>query len=86
MRLPRLFRTTAFRLTLLFLALFAASGAAFLGYIYMATAGEAARAADAAIGREAGALEEIYHRGGFNAINEAVIDRSLRRKAPSSTC
>ena len=44
MRLPRLVRTTPFRLTLLFLALFAAAASAFLGYIYIATAGEAARA------------------------------------------
>ena len=41
MRLPRLFRTTPFRLTLLFLALFAAAASAFLAYIYLATAGEA---------------------------------------------
>ena len=38
MRLPRLLRTTPFRLTLLFLALFAAAASAFLGYIYVATA------------------------------------------------
>ena len=38
-RLPSVFRNTAFRLTLLFLALFAASASAFLGYIYGVTAG-----------------------------------------------
>ena len=77
MRLPRLVRTTPFRLTLLFLALFAAAAFAFLGYIYIATAGEAARAADAAISREAHSLEDVYlHRGGFTALNEAVIERS----------
>ena len=52
MKLPRLFRTTAFRLTLLFLALFAAAAAAFLGYIYIATAGEVTRAADTEVSRE----------------------------------
>ena len=46
MRLPPLFRTTPFRLTLLFLALFAASATAFLGYIYLTTAGEVTQAAD----------------------------------------
>src|SRR5438034_837795 len=59
MRLPRLFRTTPFRLTLLFLALFAALASAFLAYIYIATAGEVTRRADAAITRAmwgAGAL------------------------------
>jgi len=59
MRLPRLVRTTPFRLTLLFLALFAAAASAFLGYIYIATAGEAARTADAAITREARSLEGV---------------------------
>jgi signal transduction histidine kinase len=76
MRLPRLVRTTPFRLTLLFLALFAAAAFAFLGYIYIATAGEAARTADAAIQREAYSLEVVYAHGGFDALNEAVIERS----------
>jgi signal transduction histidine kinase len=76
MRAPRLVRTTPFRLTLLFLALFAAAAFAFLGYIYVATAGDAARAANMAILREAGSLEDVYRRGGFVALNEAVIERS----------
>ncbi|HWE98373.1 MAG TPA: HAMP domain-containing sensor histidine kinase [Caulobacteraceae bacterium] len=76
MRLPRLFRTTPFRLTLLFLALFAAAASAFLGYIYIATAGEAARTADGQISREAHSLEAIYRQGGFEELNEAVIERS----------
>jgi signal transduction histidine kinase len=75
-RLPRLVRTTPFRLTLLFLALFAGEASAFLGYIYIATAGEAARSADSAILREARSLEGVYARGGFMALNTAVIDRS----------
>jgi signal transduction histidine kinase len=75
-RLPRLVRTTPFRLTLLFLGLFAAGAALFLGYIYIATALDAARAADAAIAREATSLEGVYQHGGFSALNEAVIERS----------
>jgi len=80
MRLPRFVRTTPFRLTLLFLALFAAAASAFLGYIYIATAGEAARAADAEIAREARSLEAVYRQGGFTALNEAVIERSSTTK------
>jgi len=76
MRLPRLLRTTPFRLTLLFLALFAAAACAFLAYIYIATAGEVTRRADAQVSREMHALEAIYRRGGFAALNEAVIERS----------
>jgi signal transduction histidine kinase len=75
-RLPRLVRTTAFRLTLLFLALFAAAASAFLGYIYLATAGEAARTADATVLRETRSLEAVYRSGGLSALNEAVIERA----------
>jgi Na+-translocating ferredoxin:NAD+ oxidoreductase RnfG subunit len=52
MKLPRIFRTTPFRLTLLFLALFASAASAFLAYIYVATAGEAKRRTDQEITRE----------------------------------
>jgi signal transduction histidine kinase len=76
MRLPRLVRTTPFQLTLLFLGLFAAAAFAFLAYIYVATAGEASRAADAAILKEARSLQKVYDGGGFNALNDAVIERS----------
>ena len=41
MKLPSLFRRTPFRLTLLFLALFAAAAAAILAYVYVASAQEA---------------------------------------------
>ena len=76
MRLPRLFRTTPFRLTLLFLALFAAAASAFLAYIYVATAGEVTRRADTTITREMQSLEAVYRQGGFPALNQAVIERS----------
>lgn len=76
MRLPRLLRTTTFRLTLMFLAVFAASAAAFLAYAYIATAGEVTRRADAEITREMNSLEAIYRRGGAAALNEALIERA----------
>ena len=76
MRAPRIFRTTPFRLTLLFLALFAAAASAFLAYIYLATAGEVNRRADATISRELASLEAVYRRGGFSALNQAIIERS----------
>ena len=80
MRLPRLFRTTPFRLTLLVLLVFAAAASAFLGYIYIATAGEAARTADASITREAQALEAVYRQGGRSALNQAVIERATNSR------
>ena len=77
MRLPALIRTTPFRLTLVFMALFAASAAAFLAYIYVATAGEVTRRADEEVWREIDSLQAVYDRGGFTALNEAMIQRSV---------
>lgn len=76
MRLPRLFRTTPFRLTLLFLALFAAAASAFLAYIYIATAGEVISRADGRVSRELRSLEAVRQAGGLTALNRAVIERS----------
>ncbi|HEV7156768.1 MAG TPA: HAMP domain-containing sensor histidine kinase [Caulobacteraceae bacterium] len=76
MRLPRVLRTTPFRMTLLFLALFAAAASAFLAYIYLATAGEVTRRADAHVAAEMRSLETVYARGGVSALNQAVIERS----------
>ena len=76
LRLPRTFRTTPFRLTLLFLALFAAAAAAFLAYIYVATAGEVTRRADAEITAEMASLEAAYRQGGPNALNQTLIERA----------
>lgn len=77
MRLPRIFRTTPFRLTLLFLAMFSAAAAAFLAYAYLATAGEVNRRADAEILREMNALEALYRNGGAAALNQALIERAV---------
>ena len=76
MRLPPVLRTTPFRLTLLFLALFAAAACAFLAYIYLATAGEVTRRADTQVAAEMRSLEAVYARGGLAALNQAVIERS----------
>jgi signal transduction histidine kinase len=76
MRLPGLLRTTPFRLTLLFLALFAAAAAAFLLYIYEVTVGEISRFADAGILREMQSLESVYGAGGDEALKASLIDRT----------
>ncbi|HEX8570578.1 MAG TPA: HAMP domain-containing sensor histidine kinase [Caulobacteraceae bacterium] len=77
MRVPALLRTTSFRLTLVFLALFAAGAGALLFYIYVATAGQIIRRAEAEVTRELRTLERSYDRGGFDAVNQAVIERTL---------
>jgi signal transduction histidine kinase len=80
MRLPRILRTTPFRLTLLFLALFASAASAFLAYIYVATAGEATRRTDQDITREMRSLVSVYDRAGVNAINQALIERAASER------
>ena len=76
MRMPRLFRTTPFRLTLLFLALFGAAASAFLAYIYVATAGEAQRRTEQEIDREMSTLISAYDRGGIDGLNQSLIERA----------
>lgn len=80
MRLPRLFRTTPFRLTLLFLALFATVSSAFLAYVYVAAASEAARRTDQAIHHEMQVLSAVYLRAGPDALNEALIERAASER------
>src|SRR5213076_3250041 len=80
MRLPRIFRTTPFRLTLLFLALFASAASAFLAYIYIATAGEATRRTDQEIRREMRSLVDVYNRAGVDVVNQSLIERAASEK------
>jgi signal transduction histidine kinase len=79
-RLPRLLRTTPFRLTLLFLALFATGASAFLAYVYVATAGEATRRTDLDITREMGSLQAAYNRAGLQALNQSLIERAASER------
>jgi signal transduction histidine kinase len=76
-RLPSLLRTTPFRLTLLFLALFTAGAGALFAYIYVSTAGQVIRRAEAEVTRELNGLRRAYGRGGADAVNQAVIERAL---------
>jgi signal transduction histidine kinase len=76
MRLPALLRTTPFRLTLLFLALFAGAASAFLAYVYFMAAREVSRVADAAVSREIAGLEQIYTRGGRAALQRAIVQHA----------
>ncbi|MFN3585123.1 sensor histidine kinase [Phenylobacterium sp.] len=80
MRLPRILRTTPFRLTLLFLALFASAASAFLAYIYVATAGEATRRTDQEIRREMRSLTDVYYRAGVDAVNQSLIERAASER------
>ena len=76
MRLPNLVRTTPFRLTLLFLALFSGAAAAFLLYIFAVTAGEVTRYADAGVTHELQSLETVYAQGGTTALKASLAERA----------
>ena len=78
MKLPSLFRRTPFRLTLMFVALFAAAASAVLAYVYLASASEARSRAEADVRREVGVLTAIYRERGRNALNQALVDRTIR--------
>jgi signal transduction histidine kinase len=77
-KLPSLLRRTPFRLTLLFLALFAAAASAILAWVYFASAEEARTKAEREVRGEVQALTGIYKARGFDALNMALIDRTLR--------
>ena len=77
MKLPSLFRRTPFRLTLLFLALFAAAASAILAYVYVASAQEAQARARNAVEQENGALTAVFRERGADALNQALVDRIL---------
>lgn len=78
MRLPSVFRRTPFRLTLIFLALFATAASALLLYIYFASRSESATRAEADIRRELATLTAIYRERGPDALNIELIDRTSR--------
>lgn len=78
MRLPSLLRRTPFRLTLLFLALFAAAASAVLAYVYITSASEARARAEADVRGEVAILTAIYRERGIDALNQAVVERTLR--------
>lgn len=81
MKLPSLLRRTPFRLTLLFLALFAAAASAILAWVYFASASEARTKAERDVRGEMQVLTGIYEARGLDALNRAVIDRTLRDNA-----
>ncbi|MFN3559024.1 MAG: sensor histidine kinase [Brevundimonas sp.] len=78
MRLPSLLRRTPFRLTLLFVALFAAAASAVLAYVYIASANEARSKTQADVTAEFEVLTGVYRERGSDALNAALVDRTIR--------
>jgi signal transduction histidine kinase len=74
--LPNLFRTTAFRLTILYLALFVASVLAILGFTYWSTVAVIDRQTNATIEAEITGLAEQYKERGLAGLIDVVRERS----------
>ncbi len=73
---PKLFRTTTFRLSVLYIALFGATAAIAIAYIYWNTSGLIARQLDGAIQTEIQGLDEQYRTGGLARLVNTVAERS----------
>jgi signal transduction histidine kinase len=78
MRLPRLFRTSVFRLTLGYMALFALSVGALSAFIYWATLGYLDTQTDAIIEAEFNGLYEQYERTGIRGLGAIIAERMAR--------
>lgn len=78
MRLPRLFRTNVFRLTLAYMALFALSVGALSAFIYSATLGYLDTQTNAIIEAEISGLRETYERSGLGGLRDVIQERAAR--------
>lgn len=73
---PKLFRTTAFRLALIFMALFGTAAAIAIGYIYWNTDDLLSRRLEQTIDAEIQGLAEQYRGGDINTLAEIMANRS----------
>jgi signal transduction histidine kinase len=78
-RLPALVRTTTFRLALLHASIFILFTAFLLAYLYYETAGYLDRQGEAELNAEFQELSAAYRGGGFDRLNQAVVERSSAR-------
>lgn len=76
MRTLNLVRTSAFRLSLLAMLVFAVSAAVLLGFIYVGTVGLLDKETNAAIGAELRGLAEQYARLGLDGLERIISERS----------
>jgi signal transduction histidine kinase len=78
MQLPRLFRTSVFRLTLAYMALFALSVGALSAFIYWATLGYLETQTNAIIEAEINGLYETYERSSLRGLADIIEERVAR--------
>lgn len=77
MNLPRLFRTTAFRLSLLYAALFGAMALVLMVFIYLSTSHNIDKRTDATITLEMDGLRDRFHDAGLEGLITSVTKRSV---------
>ncbi len=78
MRTLNVLRTQAFRIVLIYLAIFAISAAALVGFVYWNTARVLDQQTDETIGAEVTGLVEQYQRQGLLGLTDVIISRSVR--------
>ncbi len=78
MRTPEVFRTQAFRIIAIYLAIFAISALALVGFVYWNTALVLDRQNDETIDAEITGLVEQYQRQGLPGLTDVILGRSVR--------
>ena len=78
MRTHKILRTQAFRIVAIYLAIFALSAFALVGFVYWNTARVLDRETDATIAAEVTGLVEQYQRLPFSTFTDVIIGRSVR--------
>jgi signal transduction histidine kinase len=74
----RLLRTSTFRFALVYVGLFGLSALLLLGFIYLTTAGYAARQTDEVILTQASSLAEQYRQRGIDGVAATIAQRAAR--------
>jgi len=80
-RLLKLLRTTAFRLALVYVLVFAVSAGLLIGFIYLSTSSFMAAQTDETLNAEITGLEEQYRQRGLPGLRQIIIERSSRSES-----
>lgn len=84
MPIPRILRTTTFRIVLAYLALFSVSALALLGFVYVATTGFMERQTRETIAADMAGLAEQYRAGGLAGLHRTIQQRSAAQPQRAS--
>ncbi|MDX2479788.1 MAG: hypothetical protein QNK24_05570, partial [Desulfuromusa sp.] len=84
MQITKLFKSSTFRLALIYMALFSVSVLLLLGFIYWSTAGYMVRQTEATIEAEITGLAESYDLSGLSGLSKIISDRLSRKKIDTS--